>query len=56
MSFELSNLGSKMILKSLELIENGQDKFIPQDERYASYAKKSQKMRQKLIGKYQPKK
>ena len=48
LSFELSNLGSKMILKSLELIENEQDKFIPQDERYASYAKKISKDEAKI--------
>ena len=48
LSSELSNLGSKMILKSLELIENGQNKFIPQDERYASYAKKISKDEAKI--------
>ena len=37
-----------MILKSLELIENGQDKFIPQDKRYASYAKKISKDETKI--------
>ena len=51
LSQELSILGSKMILQSIELIERGQAKFVNQDESKASYAKKIDKGDQKLIGK-----
>ena len=39
-SKELSNLGAKMIVESLELIEKNKTEFIDQDEKLASYAKK----------------
>ena len=43
LSKKLSILGSKMIIKSLDLIMNGKAKFIPQNESNASYAKKINK-------------
>ena len=42
-SKELSILGSKMIIKSLKLIEQNKFKFIDQEENLASYAKKISK-------------
>ena len=43
LSERLSILGSKMIIDSLNLIENNKAKFIPQNEREATYAKKINK-------------
>lgn len=48
LSDELSNLGSKLILKSIDLIENKKDKYIDQDESQASYAKKVEKSEAKI--------
>ncbi len=48
LSDELSKLGSKLILKSIDLIENKKDKYIDQDESQASYAKKVEKSEAKI--------
>ena len=48
LSNELSKLGSKLILKSIDLIENKKDKYIDQDESQASYAKKVEKSEAKI--------
>ncbi len=47
-SKELSNLGAKMIVKSLKLIENDKTEFTPQDEKLASYANKITKSEAKI--------
>ncbi len=47
-SKELSNLGAKMIVESLELIEKNKTEFIDQDEKLASYAKKINKSEAKI--------
>ena len=44
----LSNLGAKMIVKSLQLIEQNKTEFIDQDEKLASYAKKINKSEAKI--------
>ena len=56
LSQELSILGSKMILQSIELIERGQAKFVNQDESKASYAKKIDKGESKINWKESAKK
>ena len=48
LSKKLSNLGAKLILNSLELIQNGKANFIDQDENEATYAKKIDKKESKL--------
>jgi methionyl-tRNA formyltransferase len=48
LSKKLSILGSKMIIKSLDLIMNDKAKFIPQNESNASYAKKINKEEAKI--------
>ena len=48
LSKSLSTLGSKMILKSLDLIDEGAAKFIPQNESEATYAKKINKDEAKI--------
>ena len=40
LSKKLSNLGAKLILDSLNLIQNKKANFIDQDEKEASYAKR----------------
>ena len=50
LSSELANLGSKMILESLDLIENKNAVFKAQNHQEATYAKKIKKMKQRLIG------
>ena len=52
LSNKLSTLGSDLILKSLDLIEKGDFKFIEQDNSKATYAKKLKKRSRKLIGLY----
>ena len=49
LSQKLSNLGAKLILKSLSLIQNKKANFIDQVEKEASYAKKIEKKESKLI-------
>ena len=48
LSKKLSKLGSEMILESLDLIENDKAKFIPQNEKEATYAKKINKKEAKI--------
>ena len=48
LSKKLSKLGSKMILKSLDLLNNNKAKFIPQNEKDATYAKKINKNEAKI--------
>ena len=48
LSKKLSNLGAKLILNSLELIQNDKANFIDQDENEATYAKKIDKKESKL--------
>ena len=50
LSSELANLGSKMILDSLDLIENKNAVFKEQNHQEATYAKKIKKLKQRLIG------
>ena len=47
-SKELSILGAKMIIESLQLIEQNKAKFTEQDEKFASYAKKIDKSEAKI--------
>ena len=49
LSKKLSSLGAKLILDSLNLIQNKKANFIDQDEKDASYAKKIEKKESKLI-------
>ena len=49
-SKKLSSLGAKTILKALDLIENGKENFVEQNESDVSYAKKIAKEGRKLIG------
>ena len=49
LSQKLSNLGAKLILKSLSLIQNKKANFIDQVEKEASYAKKIEKKESKLV-------
>ena len=49
LSKKLSNLGAKLILDSLNLIQNKKANFIDQDEKEASYAKKIEKKESKLV-------
>ena len=48
LSNKLSTLGSDLILKSLDLIEKGNFKFIEQDNSKATYAKKIEKKESKI--------
>ncbi len=48
LSNKLSTLGSDLILKSLNLIEKGDSKFIEQDNSKATYAKKIEKKESKI--------
>ena len=48
LSQKLSKLGSEMILKSLDLLKNDKAKFIAQNERNATYAKKINKKEAKI--------
>ena len=44
----MSKLGAKLILEALELIEKKEAKFIPQNEKDATYAKKIEKVESKI--------
>ena len=44
----MSKLGSEMIIKSLDLIEEKKEEFIPQEEKDATYAKKISKIETKI--------
>ena len=48
LSNKLSNLGSKLIIKSLDFIEKGDFKFTEQDNLIATYAKKIDKTESKI--------
>ena len=48
LSSKLSELGSKMILRSFELIEKKKEKFIPQNESEVTYAEKISKREAKI--------
>ena len=48
LSKQLSTLGSKMILEALKLLEEGKEKFIPQNDNEATYAKKINKQEAKI--------
>ena len=48
LSNDLSKLGSKMILASLDLIEKNKVRFMPQNEKEATYAKKIDKKEAKI--------
>ena len=48
LSQELSKLGAKLILQSLNLIENGKEKFIDQNENEVTYAKKIDKRESRI--------
>jgi methionyl-tRNA formyltransferase len=48
LSNQMSQLGSKLILDALELINNDEAKFIPQIEEEATYAKKIEKAESKI--------
>ena len=43
LSAQMSKLGTKLILESLDLIENGKAKFVSQNDKDATYAKKIEK-------------
>ena len=49
LSLKLSGLASKTIIESLDLIERKKDKFIPQNNSEATYAKKINKSESKII-------
>ena len=49
LSNKLSVLGSKLILKSLDLLENDSFKFIDQDNSKATYARKIEKKESKIV-------
>ena len=48
LSAQMSKLGAKLILKALDLIENGKAKFISQNDKEATYAKKIEKTESKI--------
>ena len=48
LSIKLSDLGSKMILRSLNLLESGEAKFKDQEEKDATYAKKISKSESRI--------
>ena len=48
LSNELSMLGSRLILESLDKIEKGEENFIPQNESMATYAKKITKSESRI--------
>ncbi len=48
LSNQLSKMGSELILKSLKLIENKEEKFIKQNNQDATYAKKIEKTEAKI--------
>ena len=48
LSNQMSKLGAQLILKSLELIKNDEAKFIEQNDKNATYAKKIDKLESKI--------
>ena len=48
LSSKMSNLGAKLIIEALDLIENGKAKFISQNDKDATYAKKIEKTESKI--------
>jgi len=48
LSDQMSKLGARLILEALDLIENGKAKFISQNDKDASYAKKIEKVESKI--------
>ena len=48
LSNQMSKLGAKLILEALDEIKNGQTKFISQNEKKATYAKKIEKLESKI--------
>ena len=48
LSKDMSKLGSKLILDSIELIKKGEEKFVIQNEKEATYAKKISKSEAKI--------
>jgi methionyl-tRNA formyltransferase len=48
LSIKMSKLGAKLILEALEVIENGKAKYIPQNDKDATYAKKIEKVESKI--------
>ena len=48
LSNQMSKLGAQLILKSLELIKNNEAKFIEQNDKEATYAKKIDKLESKI--------
>ena len=48
LSSMMSKLGSELIIKSLDLIEEKKEEFIPQEEKDATYAKKISKIETKI--------
>ena len=48
LSNQLSKLGTKLILETLDLIKRDEAKFIPQNEKDATYAKKIEKVESKI--------
>ena len=48
LSLQMSELGAKLILESLDLIESGKVRYISQNEKEATYAKKISKQETKI--------
>mgnify|MGYP006110021329 CR=1 FL=1 len=48
LSDQMSKLGARLILEALDLIENGKAKFISQNDKDVSYAKKIEKVESKI--------
>ena len=48
LSHQMSRLGAKLILDALDLIKNGKAKFISQNDKDATYAKKIEKTESKI--------
>ena len=55
LSNQMSKLGAQLILKSLELIKNDEAKFIEQNDKDATYAKKIDKLESKIDWKLEAK-
>jgi methionyl-tRNA formyltransferase len=56
LSNKMSKLGSKLILEALDMIEKGKAKFISQNDKEATYAKKIEKFESKINWKLEAKK
>ena len=48
LSNQMSKLGATLILEALDIIKNDEAKFVPQDEKEATYAKKIDKVESKI--------